>query len=163
MKKEFICAWCGTKFEKYASQVKRPNLAFCSQKCAATFRDKRQNPDGYRTFADYTNNTAHMAKLNQELNPVRMTLDVRTKISTSRKTRFSAGATSYEKVLGRHKHRIVAEQILGRPLQKGEVVHHNDGDKRNNAPENIRVFSSQSEHVKWHMQNDPKKNGGDAK
>ncbi len=58
---------------------------------------------------------------------------------------------SYEKYFGRHLHRIVAEQMLGRPLQKGEVVHHIDENKRNNLPSNLRVFASQAEHVKHHQ------------
>lgn len=35
----------------------------------------------------------------------------------------------------------------------GEVVHHINGDKRDNRPENLRVFSSQAEHARWHKEN----------
>ncbi|WP_045235088.1 HNH endonuclease signature motif containing protein [Deinococcus pimensis] len=44
-------------------------------------------------------------------------------------------------------HRLVAERMLGRPLRPGEVVHHVDGDKRNNNPENLRVLQSQQRHM----------------
>jgi hypothetical protein len=37
-------------------------------------------------------------------------------------------------------HRWVMEQQLGRQLTKGEVVHHRDGNKANNAPENLQVM-----------------------
>ena len=37
---------------------------------------------------------------------------------------------------------------LKRPLQAGEVVDHIDGDLRNNHPDNLRVFSSNAEHLK---------------
>lgn len=37
-------------------------------------------------------------------------------------------------------HRAVAEMKLGRRLEPGEVVHHENGDKGDNHPDNIRVF-----------------------
>lgn len=58
---------------------------------------------------------------------------------------------SYIKLNGRHMHRVVMEQKLGRPLQAGEVVHHKDGNKRNNAPENLELLDSQSTHVRLHV------------
>lgn len=55
----------------------------------------------------------------------------------------------YVKFFSRHQHRVVAEQMLGRPLVKGEVVHHIDGNGKNNSPSNLMVIT-QSEHVKMH-------------
>ena len=100
-----------------------------------------------------------MKTLNEELNPVRMTPETREKLRNS-KLNTGKGVT-YTKQYGRHEHRIIAEQILGRELKPGEIVHHIDGDKRNNDPGNIMVFSSQSEHIKWHLEHDPRfKTGG---
>lgn len=79
-----------------------------------------------------------------------MTVETRTKI---REARLDSGeGVTYTKTYGRHTHRIVAEQILGRPLMKGEVVHHIDGNKRNNDPSNIMVFKNQAEHAKYHKE-----------
>lgn len=50
-------------------------------------------------------------------------------------------------------HRILAEEVIGRPLKKGEVVHHKDGNPRNNLIDNLEVLSSQVEHAKLHCKN----------
>jgi len=44
-------------------------------------------------------------------------------------------------------HRLVMEQTLGRYLDPQEVVHHKDGDKQNNHPDNLEVFGSNREHL----------------
>lgn len=49
-----------------------------------------------------------------------------------------------------YEHILVAESKLKRALYPGEVVHHLDGDKQNNDPQNITVLSSQSEHATLH-------------
>lgn len=48
-------------------------------------------------------------------------------------------------------HRVVAEEILGRPLKDGEVVHHIDRNRRNNDPSNIIVFESRAAHSRFHQ------------
>lgn len=58
-------------------------------------------------------------------------------------------AVGYRKRMGRHEHRVVAEQILGRPLLPGEIVHHRDHDKTNNDPSNLEVMT-QSDHIRLH-------------
>lgn len=40
-----------------------------------------------------------------------------------------------------YEHRVVAEQTIGRRLLPGELVHHKDGDKLNNAPSNLEVVT----------------------
>jgi hypothetical protein len=45
-------------------------------------------------------------------------------------------------------HRLVMEEILGRYLTPLEVVHHIDGDKLNNSPENLERFDKNSEHLR---------------
>lgn len=43
-------------------------------------------------------------------------------------------------------HRLVMERELGRYLEPAEIVHHQDGDKANNDPSNLRVYETNSHH-----------------
>lgn len=64
--------------------------------------------------------------------------------------RFRGDGKTYVKLNGRHMHRVVAEKKIGRKLKRGEVVHHIDGNKRNNSPDNLEV-TTQSEHIRIHL------------
>jgi len=47
-----------------------------------------------------------------------------------------------------YEHRLIAEKELGRYLKDGEVVDHIDGFQLHNHPSNLRVFASNSDHLK---------------
>ena len=49
-----------------------------------------------------------------------------------------------------YKHVWMMSRKLGRPLEKGEVVHHIDGNPRNNSFENIQLMSTQGLHRTEH-------------
>lgn len=67
----------------------------------------------------------------------------------SQKRLRPATGRSYPKDHGRHEHRRVAEDIIGRPLLSSEVVHHKDHNKLNNDPSNLEVMSRQK-HMREH-------------
>lgn len=126
-----FCTRCGKKMYRPPSHRKR-GRPFCSRQC-------------------------HMKTLNEELNPFRMTPEIREKL---RQAHLNTGeGKTYTKLYGRHEHRVVAESMLGRPLEPGEIVHHKNRKKRDNAPENLEVLASQSDHAKLHA---AEIKGGDA-
>lgn len=146
MKQKYECARCGAEIWRYPSQTKGKRHLFCSRACLAEARASKE------LGIDTTRQSENMRRINAELNPTRMTDEVRAKL---RERRLGSGTeASYAKLYGRHAHRVVAEQMLGRPLRKGEVIHHMDRNRRNNAPENLMVFASQAEHAKWHKEHD---------
>lgn len=122
-------------------------------KCYRCGKEKTVPPSVY--YKNYRPGKRHfcsrqcnMQQLNEELNPERMTNEVRKKV---RLARLGTGeGKTYTKEYGRHEHRIAAEKKLGRPLKKGEVVHHIDSNKRNNDLSNLMVFPTQAEHAIWH-------------
>lgn len=49
-------------------------------------------------------------------------------------------------------HILVMEEMLGRPLDEEEVVHHINGDKTDNRPENLMLFPNNAEHMRFHWE-----------
>ena len=49
-----------------------------------------------------------------------------------------------------YEHRLVAEEMLGRPLTETEVVHHINEVKWDNRPENLMVLQDQGAHNRLH-------------
>jgi len=49
-------------------------------------------------------------------------------------------------------HRFVWENYWGYKLKPEEVIHHIDGDKSNNEINNLKYFSTKSEHAEFHYE-----------
>ena len=52
-----------------------------------------------------------------------------------------------------YEHRYVMESLIGRKLRTDEHVHHKNGIRDDNRPENLELMS-QSEHQREHMPSD---------
>ena len=63
--------------------------------------------------------------------------------------RKRGSGSGYIKFYGRHEHRVVMEEHLGRSLSPNEVVHHKDGNPQNNDISNLELLS-RSAHIAIH-------------
>ena len=127
------CDVCGKVFDKVDSAVREHN--FCSV-------------DHLRKW-----NSERMSDYNKSKNPMnkKWTKKMRLKKREQVLERTGKGEKDYNKFLGRHEHRVVAERMLGRKLKKNEVVHHIDLNKQNNDEKNLVVLPSNSEHSHLHQ------------
>jgi hypothetical protein len=104
---------------------KRKRKGFCGYKCSNTSRRTRYGPES---------NAWKGGKFYAHHDGVRI-LDHNNPMSNS------AGYVL--------QHRLVASEALGRPLRRGEVVHHIDGDNTNNKNNNLLVCT-QPYHTSLH-------------
>jgi hypothetical protein len=130
-KKVLAKGLCSQHYQQVLAKKQKTNLCACG--CGE--KTKYKFVHGHHTKLFSSEEQSRRGKMNNG--------------DTQRK-RFDGITTGYRKHLGRHKHRIAAEEMLGRLLLLGEIVHHIDHDKTNNDPSNLQVMT-QAEHVRLHM------------
>ncbi len=170
------CATCGKEIRVAPSNIRERN--FCSNECRLVWLSKyvteEINVKGHAAGVGKAGHSAghkapHLTEYNRTKNPMNQP-DSEQRRECYKKTpeelhQIRVGAAlkknggrykkdTYKKIGNRHEHRVVAEAKLGRRLQPGEVVHHIDGNKRNNNPENLMVFANQALHSQWHAKHD---------
>lgn len=138
MPKMFLtCDWCGKDYTSYQCGK---NFHFCSIECrrlagklvASGFSEETRRKAGERITWYNQNVFNHGEYRERQADALR------------------GKGSGYVKDHGVHKHRLIAEEMLGRSLKPGEIVHHIDGDKGNNDPSNLIVMT-QSEHIREHL------------
>jgi len=63
------------------------------------------------------------------------------------KTRISG--RGYKMIGSKREHQVIIEKIIGRKLQKGEIIHHKNLNKSDNRISNLQLMN-RSEHMKLH-------------
>ncbi|MDL2317705.1 HNH endonuclease [Eubacteriales bacterium OttesenSCG-928-A19] len=123
------CHWCGAPTYKAPSRLTEQN--FCSARCRNRWMGQMnievRNVPGHTAG----HKAPHLTDLNRRRNPLG-------RIGTNGKPASSK------------RYRRIAEQMLGRPLAKDEEVHHLNGDRCDNRPENLAVLP-RSQHHRLHM------------
>jgi hypothetical protein len=133
-----LCRSCATKKTLETLEYTPPSvdLQLPTQVCLAC--EMEFNP------LDYKPNQKYCSKYCRQTHSGKLSAEKRGDIQRGR-----GAAKGYRKLMGRHEHRVVAEEILGRPLAADEVIHHINHNKQDNRPENLHVMVK-SEHAKLH-------------
>ena len=129
-----ICKECGIEFQCSNQTNKR---FLCSMACQRSYVGRKN-----RKFIDIPSCLENPArKLDKNIGYVRIYVPMHPEANTR--------GYVYE-------HRMIAEQMIGRRLVKGEIVHHKNGKRHDNRPENLEVMDKH-EHARLHGQRDEDK------
>lgn len=132
----FRCTYCGHFFwrDVYPST---PTPKYCDWGCSHADLGKKHRAPWLRRLNRSVGRNKEVARMNAH------------KIRANQPNLGKSNGKTYAKLHGRHEHRVVMEKILGRGLREDEVVHHRDGDKRNNHPRNLSLMT-RSSHSRFH-------------
>lgn len=119
---ETECNNCGMKSLSYESNYKRHGKAFCSKKCQY---ESYTCPDGTKKRKRGKSLDSH--------------------VMVKASAHHSADRNGYVP-----EHRLVVEKVIGRPLNKEEVVHHINCIKDDNRPSNLALCKNSQEHFLAH-------------
>lgn len=151
------CHHCKAMFRPRVDLRKTGRGLYCSAKCSTSARspDPTISPEEIaRLYLDEMLGTKEIGAI-AGTGWKRIARDLRAQGVTLRRPGWrptknyitawgASGARTYA-------HVVAATEKYGRAPAKGEVVHHIDGTKQNNAPSNL-VITSNSQHKKWHSQ-----------
>lgn len=155
---------CGAKHRATTGNLNSRSVRSCgclAREMSSMRRKKSRRPPKICRFPDcgttiekgakgYCGKHAQRVRRYSDPSYVTPTLVIREHMRAAQLCRFSSvKPTTYRKLFGRHEHRVIAEEQLGRTLRSDEHVHHKDHNRQNNAPDNLQVLPAR-EHLALH-------------
>lgn len=168
-KVERKCQNCGNIFNARVNRIKKGGDKFCSRTCAGIFRRTKINVFCHECGSSFLANPSALSKGDSKFcSRECWQKNISGKRYGDKNPHWKGehhefvGAKGYvfircpghHRALHEHVKRatIMAEKKIGRLLLPGEVVHHINGLKNDDSPENLEIIS-QSEHAKKHIEN----------
>lgn len=132
---KITCRYCAKKKEVPAYEVKRGNGKFCSRSCASKYNYYQKNKHiiGGKKGKDNPNWKGGKTLCTKGYRMIY-------------KPDHPYAHNGYIM-----EHRAVLEDVLGRYITPTEKVHHRDGNRLNNTPENLFLFPNNRLHSQYHQ------------
>lgn len=139
------CAFCGSSIEVTTQRFKTAKNHFCSSLCQGmSRRTGRSIPCSVCGMPTY-----------RKAHQIRNTGKTFCSYKCMRQPRPHLATDGYIKINHNGKqvrqHRVVMESIIGRPLLRSEHVHHINGDRSDNRPQNLQLIDGR-EHIRQHRE-----------
>lgn len=162
------CEQCGVAFTPLLKDVARGQGRFCTKSCSATWSALRRTPHPQTTasraktaaakraqWADPTSGMRQMPRPIGAASPAWKGGEVRSKgrVMLYHPDHPRAWTTGYV-----YRALLVAEAALGRPVLRGEIVHHRNEVKDDDRPENLAVMT-RGDHIRLHKKGVPRRRG----
>ncbi len=148
------CKFCGKEFKTYPCEIKKGNGKYCSKACYALSLCNKILRLCEQCGIEFRVRPSQFKRGEGKFCSEKcMGLATRGEKHPNYKGGYiSIAGYKIVSVAGKemYEHRHVMEQRLGRKLTEDEIVHHIDGVKGRNDPENLQVMTK-SEHVKLHQ------------
>lgn len=135
-----VCVQCGNVFHPRPGKIEAARV-YCSHRCA------NQRPKNFTTHT--CDQCGKEFTLRLHAGQVRRFCSRTCRANFERKGYIHRGYIVTRNGTGKQvfQHRLIAEEMLGRPLLETEDVHHINGITTDNRPQNLQVLS-RSDHMK---------------